>query len=284
MLAGARKFLFLFLKGEEFMKIRRSAPCLLLFILFASPLLSQSDESYLDVFQRTLMESFIGPLRAEGKEVTSEQRAVFMGYILNRQDGHVGLFETDRIRQENLVAEVREFLASISPNQDLWPYVEAGRSGAHKREVEEMLGGSPYIAPIFPSLETIAQKRNELEYSYDLFQSHPKKQEALRTAQKFLLALRTLNFDEAKTYLASRFLEEFTGWLAQVQANPEEKAKIEAYFSSLEWMSGMNEMAATDPPFARILHTLPDQKGDWEEHWCYMILDNGEWKIVRFFF
>lgn len=266
------------------MKIRRMAPWFLLCVLFSGPALSQSDESYLDIFQHTLMESFIGPLLAEGKEVTPEQRAVFMGYILNRQDGHIGLFETDQIRQEKLISEVREFLASISPDRDLWPYVEAGRSGTYKKEVDEMLGGSPYVAPIFPSLETIDRQRNELEFSYDLFQNHPRRQDALRTAQNFLLALRALRYDEAKTYMAGRFLEEFTKWLSQIQANPEEKDETDAYFSSFEWMGGMNEMAATNPPFARILHTMPNQSGKWEEHWCYMILDNGQWKIVRFFF
>ena len=266
------------------MRTCRFAPLLLLCILFAGPVLGQNDKSYLDVFQHTLLESFIGPLQAEGKEVTPEQRAIFMGYILNRQDSHIGHFEADRLRQEKLVAEVRDFLASISPDQDLWPYVEAGRSGSHKKEVDEMLSGSPYVAPIFPSLKTITRQWNELEYSYNLFQSHPRKQEALHTARDFLRALRGLKYEEAKSYLGGRFFEEFTAWLAQVQADPEEKAKIDKYFSSFEWMDGMNEMAATDPPFARILHTLPDQEGDWDDHWCYLILDNGNWKIVRFFF
>jgi hypothetical protein len=257
---------------------------LLLCFLIAGPALGQTEESYLDVFQRTLLESFIGPLQADEKDITREQRAIFMGYILNRQDSHIGHFETDRLRQEKLVAEVRDFLAAISPDRDLWPFVEAGRSGSHKNEVDEMLGGSPFVAPIFPSLKTITQQWNELEYSYDRFQNHPRKQEALRTAQNFLLALRGLRYEEAKSYLGGRFYEEFTAWLIQIQTNPEEKAKVEAYFSSLEWMSGMNEMADTDPPFARILHTLPDREGNWDEHWCYMILDNGAWKIVRFFF
>ena len=242
----------------------------------------QSTESYMQQFQRNLMDSFIGPMNADGKEVTPRLRAMFMGYILDRQAGRIGEFETDKLRMKNLVSEVREFLKIVSPEEDLWPIVEAGMRGEYTREVDALLGGPAYVESIFPTLDVMARDWRDWEYSPERFSSYPNRQLILNVVQNFLQLLKVKSYQEALKLCGGRCYENFSKWLEEASQSQVEFDRFNQYFAGLEWREGPAGMADTDPPMVRITFYLREQGDDWDEEPCILILDYGVWKIARF--
>jgi hypothetical protein len=242
----------------------------------------QSAESYMQQFQRNLMDSFIGPMNASDKEVTPKMRAVFMGYILDRQAGRIGEFEMDKLRMQNLVSEVKEFLMAVSPEEDLWPLVEAAMMGQYKQDVDSILGGSPYVEPIFPTLDDMVRDWRNWDYSPERLNSYPDNQAIFNVALNFLQMMKEKRFQEALQFTGGRCYENFSKWLAEASQSQEESIRFNQYFENLEWKIGLAGMADTDPPMVRIMFDLRDPDGDWDEDPCILILDHGVWKIGRF--
>lgn len=242
----------------------------------------QNSESYLQQFQRNLMDSFIGHMRADGKEVTPRHRAMFMGYILNRQKHRIGTFEMDKRRMNDLIAEVKGFLKSVSPDNDLWPVVEAGMRGEYQQEVDAMLGGSAYVTSIFPTLDDMLGNWQKWDYTSNRFYNHPDNQTILNIAQTFLQMLRAKQYQDALKLTAGRCFEQFSKWLSEASNSKESLDRLNQYFENLEWKAGLAGMTDTDPPMVKIIFALRDPDGDWEEDPCIMILDNSTWKIARF--
>jgi hypothetical protein len=242
----------------------------------------QSTESYMQQFQRNLMDSFIGPMSAEGKEVTPQLRAMFMGYILNRQSHRIGEFEMDKIRMKNLISEVREFLKAVSPGEDLWPIVDAGLQGQYNNDVDTMLGGSPYVESVFPTLDDMARDWRDWEYSLERFSSYPDRQLILNVVQNFLQLLKAKSYQEALKLCGGRCYENFSKWLEAASQSQVEFDRFNQYFAGLEWREGPAGMADTDPPMVQITFNLREQGDDWDEDPCILILDYGVWKIARF--
>jgi len=255
---------------------------MLIFVSSQAVNAGQSSESYMQQFQRNLMDSFIGPMNADGKEVTPRHRAMFMGYILDRQAGRIGEFEMDKLRMKNLVSEVREFLKAVSPEEDLWPIVEAGMRGEYTQEVDALLGGSAYVEPIFPTLDDMVRDWRDWEYSSDRFYSYPDQEAVLEVVENFLQQMKAKRYQEALKFCAGRCYENFSKWLAEVSQSQEESIRFNQYFENLEWKAGLAGMAGTDPPIVKIIFALRDPDGDWEEDPCIMILDYGVWKVARF--
>jgi hypothetical protein len=242
----------------------------------------QVSESYMEPFQKNLMASFIGKLAADGKSATPRQRAMFMGYILNRQAGTIGEFETDKMRMSSLVAEVREFLRSVSPGEDLWPVVVAGKRGEFRQEVDALLGGSPYVEPIFPTRDNMVRDWRQYDYSPDRYNRYPDNQAVLNVALTFLQLLKEKRYQEALQLAGGRCYRQFNEALAENASSPEKADEFNRFFESLEWKAGPAGMTDTNPPLAQIMFSLRDPKGRWEEDPCIMILDNGRWKVARF--
>ena len=254
-------------------------------ILFMSSLAvgsGQDPESYLQQFQRNLMDSFIGKLSADGITATPRQRAMFMGYLLNRQAQRQGKFATDKIRMASLVAEVKAFLESVSAGEDLWPVVEAGMRGEFKQEVDALLGGSAYVEPIFPTLDAMVKDWRKWDYSPELFARYPGKQAVLDVSQAYLRMLKENRYPEALGLAAGRCYEQLGKALSESSSSPEKADQFNRYFRSLTWQVGQAGMAETEPPMARIMFSLRDPNGKWEEEPCIMILDNGIWKVAKF--
>ena len=265
----------------------RTCPCFLIISLIAfltSPLLAagQDYESDLERFQQTLMASFIGKLSADGMTATPRQRAMFMGYLLNRQAQRLGKFETDKSRMASLVAEVKGFLESVSAGQNLWPVVEAGLRGEFKQEVDALLGGSAYVEPIFPTLDAMVKDWRKWDYSPELFARYPGKQAVLDVSQAYLRMLKENRYPEALGLAAGRCYEQLGKALSENSSSPEKADQFNRYFRSLTWQVGQAGMAETEPPMARIMFSLRDPNGKWEEEPCIMILDNGIWKVAKF--
>lgn len=251
----------------------------LIFVFSQAVNAGQSSESYMQQFQRNLMDSFIGPMNADGKEVTPRLRAIFMGYILDRQAGRIGEFEMDKLRMKNLVSEVKEFLKTVSPEEELWPIVEAGMRGEYTREVDALLGGPAYVEPIFPTLDDMVRDWHDWDYSTDKFYSYPDQEAVLNVAEKFLQLMKAKRYQEALKLTGGRLFENFSQWLS---GDPNSQEEMNQYFENLEWKAGLAGMADTDPPIVKIIFALRDPDGDWEEDPCIMILDSGVWKIGRF--
>lgn len=239
----------------------------------------QHSESYMQQFQRNLMDSFIGPMNAERKEVTPRHRAMFMGYILNRQAGRIGEFDMDKIRMKDLVSEVKEFLQAVSSGEDLWPIVEAGMRGEYTQEVDTMLGGPVYVEPIFPTLDDMVGDWNDWDYSSNRLYDYPDHKAVLNVAQNFLQHVKAKRYQEALKLTGGRLFENFSQWLS---GDPSPQDEMNQYFENLEWKAGMAGMADTDPPIVKIIFALRDLEGDWDDDPCILILDYGVWKIGRF--
>lgn len=266
--------------------MRKCPPILLisLMIFMSSPAVGsgQDPESYLQQFQRNLMDSFIGKLSADGIKATPRQRAMFIGYLLNRQAHNIGEFATDKIRMASLVAEVKEFLESVSSGEDLWPVVEAGMRGEFKQEVDALLGGSAYVVPIFPSLDDMVTDWRKWDYSPDRFAAYPENQAVLEVPLAFLRMLKENRYPEALSLAGGRCYEQLVKALSESSSSPEKADQFNRYFQNLAWQVGQAGMTDTNPPLARIMFSLRNPKGKWEEDPCIMILDNGIWKIARF--
>jgi len=244
--------------------------------------IGQRSESFLDQFQRNLMDSFIGPMRTEGKEVTPLLRAKFMGYILDRQAGRIGAYEMDKRRMNDLLVEVKGFLNSVSPDYDLWPVVEAGMRGEYNQEVNAMLGGSAYVTSIFPTLDDMVSGWQNQAYNSSRFYNHPDNEAILNIAQTFLQMLHTKQYQDALKLTAGRCFEQFSKWLKEASNSQQEFDRLNQYFENLEWKAGLAGMTDTNPPMVKIIFALRTPDGDWDEDPCIMIRDDGIWKIARF--
>jgi len=255
---------------------------LIFFMSYSAVGAGQETESYLQQFQKNLMASFIGKLSADGITATPRQRAMFMGYILNRQAYRAGEFETDKIRMASLVAEVKEFLESVSAGEDLWPVVEAGMRGEFKQEVDALLGGSAYVEPIFPSLEDMVRDWRKWDYSPDRFAAYPGNRAVLEAPLAFLQMLKDNRYPEALGLAGGRCYEQLGKALSESSSSPEKADQFNRYFQSLAWQVGQAGMAETEPPMARIMFSLRNPNGKWEEEPCIVILDNGIWKVAKF--
>ena len=243
---------------------------------------SRQSESFLEPFQRNLMDSFIGPMRADGKEVTPRHRAMFMGYILNRQEQRTGTYDRDKRLMNDLVAEVKGFLASVSPDNDLWPVVEAGMRGEYNQEVNALLGGSAFVTEIFPTLDGLVGDWRKGDYDSNRFYNHPENEEILKIPETFLRMMKGKQYEEALKLTAGRCLEQFKEMLSEASDSPQSRDRFNQYFDNLEWKAGLAGMTDTKPPMVKIIFALRDRFGDWEEDPCIMILDDGVWKIARF--
>jgi hypothetical protein len=254
-------------------------------ILFMSSLAigsGQDSESYLQQFQRNLMDSFIGKLSADGITATPRQRAMFMGYLLNRQAQRQGKFATDKIRMASLVAEVKAFLESVSAGEDLWPVVVAGMRGEFKQEVDALLGGSAYVEPIFPSLDDMVRDWRKWDYNAELFARYPRNQAVLEVPLAYLQMLKENRYPEALSLSGGRCYDQLVKALSESSSSPEKADQFNRYFQSLAWQVGQAGMTDTDPPMARIMFSLRNPDGKWEEEPCIVILDNGIWKVAKF--
>lgn len=245
----------------------------------------QSDivgESDFQRFQRTLMSSFIGHLAADGKEVSARQRAMFMGYILHRQAQFVGEFETDKARMASLVAEVREFLRAASPGEDLWPVVEAGMRGEFTREIDDMLGGSAYVEPVFRPLDDMIDSTGPREFCPERFDRYPGKDEILRTAMDFLQFVKEERYADARALTGGRLFEDIGEYLAELAQSEAARQESSRHSENLEWKIGRAALSDTDPPMVRIEFFVRYRDVDWQEIPCMMILDGGRWKVADF--
>lgn len=242
----------------------------------------QRSESFIEQFQRNLMDSFIGPMRTAGKEVTPRHRAMFMGYILDRQLGRIGSYAMDKRRMKDLIAEVQEFLSSVSAGSDLWPVVEAGMRGEYRQEVDAMLGGSAYVTAVFPTLDDMVGSWQSGDYNTSRFYNHPDNQAILATVESFLQRLRAQRYQDALQLTAGRCHEQFSEWRAEVSKAEGGQDRFGQYLKNLEWKAGLAGMTDTDPPMVKIIYALRDPDGDWEEDPCILIRDDGVWKIARF--
>jgi hypothetical protein len=258
--------------------------CFPLIILLVSPThgAGQRSGSDIDQFHRNLTASFIGKLSADGQTATPRQRAMFMGYILNRQASSIGKFETDRIRMASLVAEVKEFLESVSAGEDLWPVVEAGMRGEFNQEVDALLGGSAYVEPIFPTLDDMVRDWRKRDYNADLFARYPGNQAVLEVPLAFLQMLKENRYPEALGLAGGRCYEQLGKALSKSSSSLEKTDQFNQSFRNLAWRVGRTGMAETEPPMARIMFSLLNLEGKWEEEPCIMILDNGVWKVAWF--
>jgi hypothetical protein len=253
-------------------------------VFLTSPLLGagQNNESDLGRFQKNFMASFIGKLSADGITATPRQRAMLMGYLLNRQAQRQGEFETDKIRMASLVAKVQGFLQSVSPGEDLWPVVEAGLRGEFKQEVDALLGGSAYVEPIFPTLDDMVRDWRKWEYCPDRFVAYPANRAVLEMPLAFLQMLKENRYPEALGLAGGQCYEQLVKALSESSSSPEKADQFNRYLQSLAWQVGQAGMADTDPPMARIIFSLRNPNGKWEEEPCIMILDNGIWKVAKF--
>lgn len=253
-------------------------------VLLSCPVAGSGQDSAADLrqFQRNLMDSFIGRLNADGKEVTPRERAMFMGYILNRQAQSVGEFETDKARMSSLVAEVKEFLGTVSAGENLWPVVEAGLRGEFRQEVDALLGGSAYVTPIFPSLNDMVRDWQKWDYRAERFNGHPDNPAILNSALTFLQLLKEKRYPEIFALAGGRCHKQFTLLFSEMAQSTETREKYDRYFENLEWKAGAAGLTDSDPPMARIMFSLRDPDGDWEEDPCILIRDAGTWKVARF--
>jgi|GEM_PF-4723745 len=266
--------------------MRKFLPFLIFASLIVGPLPAvrpgQRGESYLEPFQRTLRDSFIGILAVQGKKVTSRHRAMFMGYILHRQRSRVGEFEMDKLRMSWLVSEVKEFLQAVSPEEDFWPVVEAGMRGEFDQEVEAMLGGSAYVEAVFPTLKELAWDWQKQDYSPDRYAGYPGHEKILQITLTFLQLLKEKRYPEALRLSGGRLHEQLNKLFSESAPYSGQRDRFLQYIDSLEWKAGEAGLADSDPPMARIVFSLRDQKGKWSDDPCVLILDRGVWKIVRF--
>lgn len=242
----------------------------------------QKSESFLDQFQRNLMDSFIGKMRADGKEVTPRHRAMFMGYILDRQKQRIGTYDMDKRRMNELIAEVKGFLKSVSPDNNLWAIVEAGMRGEYNQEVDAMLGGSAYVTAIFPTLDDMVASWTKWDYDSNRFNNHPDNQAILKVAQTFLQMMKAKQYQDALKLTAGRCFEQFSELLSEAADSEGVHDRFIQYLDNLEWKAGQAGMTDTDPPMVKIIFALRDPDGDWDDDPCIMILDDGIWKIARF--
>jgi hypothetical protein len=266
--------------------MRKCGPVFLLFFLAALsvpvPGAGQRTGSDLDQFQQTLLASFTGALSADGRTATPRQRAMFMGYILNRQAQCLGAFEADKLRMAALVADVKVFLESVSAGENLWPVVEAGMRGESKQEVDALLGGSAYVGAVFPTLDEMVNDWRKWDYNPDLFARSPDSQAILNVPLTFLQLMKEKRYPEALALAGGRCYEQFSKALADNASSQGMAERLNLYFENLQWRVGQAGLTKTEPPLARIMFSLLNPKGQWEDEPCIMILDNGRWKVARF--
>jgi hypothetical protein len=267
--------------------MRKCGPALLLFflaVLLAAPVpgAGQRSRSDLDKFQQTLMASFTGALSADGKTATPRQRAMFMGYILNRQAQRLGAFEADKLRMAALVADVKAFLESVSAGENLWPVVEAGMRGESKQEVDALLGGSAYVEAVFPTLDEMVRDWRKWDYSPELLARTPGNRAILNVPLTFLQMMKDKRYPEALALCGGRCYEKFSKAVAESATSPGMAERLNLLFANLQWRVGQAGLTETEPRMARIMFSLLNPKGKWEDEPCIMILDNGKWKVARF--
>jgi hypothetical protein len=151
--------MFFFLRGVALFAV----------LLLISPgAIAQSGPELLDEFNRGLMVNFIGPMRSAGVQVTPELRAKCIGYQLHRHKSLAGNYIYDRQCIDKLTTELKTFITSVG-GQASWSIVQNGVRGDYDMEIEGLLGGSVYVAPIFTSLDDIERQRKRVQYSEQQF-------------------------------------------------------------------------------------------------------------------
>ena len=242
----------------------------------------QESEDLLGPLIDNLQVNFLSQLQAQGIEVTNVQRAKFIGYILNRQSHYLGEFETDRIMMRKLIQQVKEFMGSISPREDLWPIVEAGLADRYREEVHSLLGGSPYVEPLFPSLGKALERHYDLVFDMWEFEKHPDKTEIMDTARRFLTVLKEKRFAEIPPLIAGRFAEEWSKMTEAMRDGSRDGQEMTAFFEQMDWLLAEAAMTSTKPQVARLQWAISMPDGDMEVFDMLLIYDAGTWRIVRF--
>jgi len=254
----------------------------LVLIFWSSQSPGQGDEAMLDALLDNLKINFLSPLQSEGVSVTNEQRAKFIGYILDRQSRYIGEFETDKLRLQTLTQQVKNFLNQISSGEDLWPLVEAGMTESFKTEVNTLLGGSPYVKPIFNSIGIVYRERRTYNFTESRYNNYPNKNKIMASTQGFLSAIRDKRFDEIPGLIAGHFAEEWSEVLEGLKTDPGQRQAMEAFFEFREWKLFSAKMADSQPPLVHIIWGIAETGGNWAEYEMLLILDADTWRIINF--
>jgi len=253
----------------------------LVLIFWSSQSPGQGDEDMLDALLDNLKINFLSPLQSEGVSVSNEQRTKFIGYILDRQSRYMGEFEADKLRMQKLTKQVKDFLNQLSPEEDLWPLVEVGMTESFKTEVHSLLGGSPYVRPIFNSIGDVYRDRSTLDFTESRYYNYPDKNKIIASVQGFLMAIRDKRFDETPGLVAGHFAEEWSKILEDLKTDPEQRQAMEALVESMEWKLFSAKMADSQPPLVHIIWGIAETGGNWADYEIYLILDAGTWRIIK---
>ena len=154
--------------------------------------------------------------------------------------------------------------------------------GEHTQEVDALLGGSAYVEPIFPSLDDMVRDWRNWDYSPELFARYYANQMVLDIATAFLQRLKENRYPEALSLAGGRCYEQLGKLLAESSATRESAERFNREFQSLAWQIGQAGMTETEPPMVRIMFSVRNPKGKWEDEPCILILDNEVWKVARF--
>lgn len=253
----------------------------LVLIFWSSQSPGQGTEDLLDALLDNLKINFLAPLQSEGVSVSNEQRTKFIGYILDRQSKYIGEFETDKLRMQMLIQQVKDFLNQISSGEDLWPLVQAGMMESFKTEVHTLLGGSPYVKPIFDSIGAVYRDRRTLNFTESRYYNYPDKNKIMASVQGFLSAIRDKRFDETPGFVAGHFAGEWSEVLEDLKTDPQQHHDMEAFVESIEWKLISAKLADSQPPILHMIWGIAETGGNWANYEMFLILDAGTWRIVK---
>ncbi len=243
---------------------------------------AQESEELLDSLLNNLKINILAPLHARGLETSNQQRAMYIGYILNRQAQFAGNFETDRLLMQKLQQQVRDFLNDISSDPDMWSNVENGMAGKYNNDMEQTKEGAPYIEPIFTSLGTMLENKSALDLSHDRYYAYPNKNEIIRSAQDFFYAFKEKRYADTRRLTAGKFADEWARILEEAHTVPKRRQELESLGETLEWKLFSSTLADSQPPVAHIVWGIAEPGANWFDYDMWLILDAGTWRIVEF--
>lgn len=252
--------------------------CLMLLCLTALP--AQDGAEMLEKFNEYLNINFIAPLRSAGVEITPELRAKCTAYQLRRHLNDGGAFEHDRKLVAELRQAVKEFITGAGGEQ-AWSIVEGGLNGEYTDEVEQLLGGTGYVPPVFDSYDDVVSDRKKRNYSDGLLEKYGWKEKVMEPAEAMLQAFSEKRYQNMLDYAGGHLYEELSEIFKEMATNPEENSRMDQMAENAQWKFTWAGMSESSP---MMVHLLLDfyEVDEWEKYEMYLLLDEGSWRVVSF--
>lgn len=184
---------------------------IVLLIFVSANAQDQNPSTMFNNFLDQIRTSYLLPIQQSGIQISNEQRAKIIGYALQQQAEFAGNSTAGISKMNELRAEVRQFIGTISADQNLWPAVEGAERGFNKAEIRNLLGAN---------VERVTSILGDISPVYEDHDHEDSAATIRDLTDQFMGEFSDRNFDRLKKYLAGEMVERINNLIEMGRNNP----------------------------------------------------------------